>query len=496
MGYIPSYGNTAPYTGMVYHDANKNRSTVDIGANSWQIRPAYYDRNALVQAARKHTFTNIAPSKMIEKNSGKKLECYFYPRLIDDRNKAMVGIDAQGTMYEGGNFYGSSRDISTMLSRMPVLGEAPGDVNRVGISRTIVSGRISLYGFDMELTRDAMLFDSDERFYARSSELLHDAAADLYEDMLTIDLIHNCGTTIYAGSEGSANKVGTMSYSTLQQASMLADKLEISYDTDFVFGSQNTDTKTISNGWLAYTSPAVINMLEMMKHPVNQNETAFVPVQQYGAATNTLPNEAGSIKNFRFIRVPKMPVYGTKGPDISAQPYLSKYAAAWPTSASAGQEIHAILIFDKNAWATIGIKDVNTGASKFTVYAKRPGAESAGFDNKYGLKGYQAICWDYGFIALRPDQMIRILTTIGDPNAAYDATALVENMKKAEKLFQDYINGTYRLTETAIDELGIRPPKALNNPTLEKKETVKKTEDAILNAIEGSVSGNTPASSK
>ena len=77
----------------------------DIGS---QINTSYYDRKALIDAARKMYFSPLASSRSMPKHYGKTLKLFYYIPLLDDRNINNQGIDAAGATIVNGNLYGSN----------------------------------------------------------------------------------------------------------------------------------------------------------------------------------------------------------------------------------------------------------------------------------------------------------------------------------------------------------------------------------------------------
>lgn len=69
-------------------------------------------------------FTPLADVTSMPKHFGKTIKVYHYVPLLDDRNVNDQGLDASGATIANGNLYGSSRDIGTITSRMPLLAKS------------------------------------------------------------------------------------------------------------------------------------------------------------------------------------------------------------------------------------------------------------------------------------------------------------------------------------------------------------------------------------
>ncbi|MCH9665512.1 MAG: N4-gp56 family major capsid protein [Gammaproteobacteria bacterium] len=163
-----------------------------------QIHPTYHIRKALKQVRRTDFFQQMADTMTMPKNSGKEVEMFEYYPILDDRNINDQGIDATGAVYEGGNLYGTSRDIGKITAYMPHLSETGGRVNRVGMTRITRKSGIRKCGLFIEYSRDTDDFDTDPNLMTiRTTELMQ-MANDIVEDLLQKDLLAAAGITLYA----------------------------------------------------------------------------------------------------------------------------------------------------------------------------------------------------------------------------------------------------------------------------------------------------------
>lgn len=82
----------------IYNDpANSAESTVGP-----QIRTDYFERKALVEAAKEAYFGQMADVVSMPKNMGKTIKRYHYLPILDDRNLNDQGIDAAGVSLQAG----------------------------------------------------------------------------------------------------------------------------------------------------------------------------------------------------------------------------------------------------------------------------------------------------------------------------------------------------------------------------------------------------------
>ena len=96
------------------------------GNGSNQMNTFFYQRKALIEAAKDMYFSPLAETTNMPKNMGKTIKVYHYIPLLDDRNVNDQGLDASGATLVNGNLYGSSRDVGAISGKMPTLTEVGG----------------------------------------------------------------------------------------------------------------------------------------------------------------------------------------------------------------------------------------------------------------------------------------------------------------------------------------------------------------------------------
>lgn len=70
-----------------------------------QINTQYYEKMALIEAAKEQYFSQLADVTSMPKNMGKKIKRYHYIPLLDDANLNDQGIDAAGATILGTDYY-------------------------------------------------------------------------------------------------------------------------------------------------------------------------------------------------------------------------------------------------------------------------------------------------------------------------------------------------------------------------------------------------------
>ena len=405
-----------------------------------QARTDYYYKRAIIAIRDKQYFMPLASVRGMPKHMGKKIKQDVYVPLLDVLNVSDQGIDAAGTALtngtwsawnssgvlqsttevsrvaaaaaagaggevalNGGNIYGSSKDTGTITSKIPALTENGGRVNRVGFTRTQITGDLYKRGFFTEYTQESMDFDSDSELLMHITEEALVGANEITEAELQADLITNAtanGTAYYMGGTTKLTVDEVVTYTDLMNLSIALDNNKTPKQTKIITGSRMIDTKTINGGRVMYIGsdliPIVRAMVDLHSNP------AFVSVEKYAAASSTIMNgEIGSVDQFRLVVVPEMQ-YDENG---------GAAAADVAGTGDNGADIYPMLVVGDDAFTTIGFQ-TDGKSVKFSINHKAPGKEIASLDDPYGEVGFYAIKWYYGFMALRPERLGIIWTAL------------------------------------------------------------------------------------
>lgn len=387
------------------------QSSIDLGANSEQMRTFFVLKDALIEAAKDQYFTQLSKSEHMPPNYGKTMRVTEYIPLLDDRNVNDQGIDAQGAYIQNGNLYGSSKDIGKITSKLPEMNEAGGRVNRVGFTRQFREGSLVEYGFFFELTKDAIQFDSDVKLKQHLARELLNGASQMSEGILQMDLLAAAGSHVYAGAAVSKETItgeGTtpsiLSYEDFENADLILTENRTPRNTKIITGSRNIDTRVVNAARFAYHGTEVRKLLTKMKDPFNNQ--AFIAVAKYGAAVEPVRGEHGAIDAIRFIEVPEMFHWAGVGADATAA------GAAFRSSNTGGgnkYNVYPVMIVGSESFVTIGFQTDGKQA-KFNIITKMPSSDTASHADPYGKTGFSSITWYYGFLGLRPERILVMYT--------------------------------------------------------------------------------------
>lgn len=388
--------------GLNYNAPNVTPSTIDKGGNSSQMNIFFYLKKAIIQARKEQYFIPLASSIDMPKNYGKTVKIYEYIPLLDDRNKNDQGIDANGTVIADGNLYGSSKDIGTITSKLPLLTENGGRVNRVGFTRVTREGSLRQLGFFYEFTADTLNFDSDAELASHLARELLNGATEIVEDILQKDLISAAGVTVYPGAATAIAEVtgegatpDVLNYNSLMRADQILTDNRCPKNTKVITGSRLIDTKTLPACRIAYIGSELVPVLKGMRDLFGNK--AFIEVQHYADATTPLNGEIGSIDNIRFIQVPEMLHMAGQGATVAANPGYRVTGTNY--------DVYPVLIVGDDSFSCIGFQ---TDGSKlnFDIITKNPGREQANRNDPYGLTGFSSIKFWYGFLCKRPERIL------------------------------------------------------------------------------------------
>jgi len=272
---------------------------------------------------------------------------------------------------------------------LPALTENGGRVNRVGFTRTQITGSLIKQGFFTEYTQESLDFDSDSELMSHITEEMMVGATELTEAQLQKDLINTAtssGTVQYPGTVTTkATVAAAADYDDLMTLSIALDNNKTPRTTKIISGSRMTDTKTIQGGRVMYIGPDLIPLVRKMTDISGSGVgSGFVGVEKYADATTIMNGEIGSVDQFRFVVVPEM-LHSEKGGASDAA-------------------IYPMLCVGDGSFTTIGFQ-TDGKSLKFTTTHKKPGKETADVNDPYGEKGFYSIKWYYGFMALRPERL-------------------------------------------------------------------------------------------
>lgn len=372
-----------------------------------QIRTDHYQKKALIEARRKQYFTQLADVTSMPKHFGKKIKKYHYLPLLDDRNNNNQGLDASGATIADGNLYGSSKDVGTIVGKLPTLTENGGRVNRVGFSRIEIEADLEKLGFFDEYTQESMDFDSDSELRMHINREMINGAVEMSEDALQIDLLNGTGVVMYGGDATQDSEVtgengatiSEVSYDDLVKLSTILDDNRTPKQTKIITGTRMIDTKVVNAARYMYVGSELRQTLERMVD--YHNERAFVSVEHYAAAGNIAMGEEGKISDFRVIINTEMMHWEGAG---AAETTNDGYYAT-----GGNYDIFPMLVVGDESFTTVGFQ-TNGKNVKFKIFHKAPGEGQADTQDPFGEKGFMAIKWYYATMILRPERLAVIKT--------------------------------------------------------------------------------------
>jgi len=303
---------------------------------------------------------------------------------------------------QGGNLYGSSKDPGVIIGKMPSLTEHGGRVNRVGHKRIDLEGSIEKQGFFDEYTQESLDFDTDEDLMMHITREMVNAATEMTEDRLQIDLLNSAGVVRYAGTATSTATVADddiVSYGDLLRLSIELDQNRTPKQTKMFTGTRMVDTKTVAACRILYIGSELVPTLKAMVDSFSN--AAFIPVQHYAGGGTVMNGEIGTIDNFRIVVVPEMVAYagaGVAGTNTSE---------VYETNAKV--DVFPMLCVGSESFSTIGFQ-TDGQTVKFKITHKKPGEATADRNDPYGETGFMSIKWYYGFLLERPERIAKILT--------------------------------------------------------------------------------------
>lgn len=366
-----------------------------------QMNTYFWDRESLIEMQKEQYFTQMSGTTKMPKHFGKTIKKYHWMPILDDRNQNDQGLDASGASYSNGNLYGSSKDVGTIVGKLPVVGETGGRVNRVGFTRISIEASITKLGFFDEFTQDSVDFDTEEDILKHFRREMMYAANEISEDALQIDLLNAAGVIRFGGvatqdSEmtGEGADISVVDYDDFMRLAIDLRNNRTPIKTSIITGSRLTDTKVISDGYPLYVGTEMLPTIKKMVDPFGNQ--AFIPVQHYAAAGTIMRGEVGTIDQFRIIVVPEMMGWeGVGAAETANEGYL----------ASGGKyNVYPLLAIGGGSFTTIGFQS-DGKTNKFKINTTLPGEKAADRTDPYGEIGFTSIKWWYGTLIERPERI-------------------------------------------------------------------------------------------
>lgn len=300
-----------------------------------------------------------------------------------------------------GNLYGSSKDIGTIVGKLPALSESGGRVNRVGFKRKDLEGTFEKFGFFDEYTKDSVDFDTDDGLMEHINREMLNGANEITEDALQIDLLNSAGVIRYAGAalqNSTMDATSLVSYGDIMRLGIDLDNNRTPKTTTVITGTRMIDTKTLPSGRIMYIGSELLPTIKAMKDL--HNLPAFIPVEKYAAGGTTVTGEEGSVDKFRVVVVPEMLKWAGAGAAAADATFYSN---------GAFYDVFPMLVVGEASFTTISFQTDGKGV-KFNIIHKAPGEATADRNDPYGQTGFMSILWFYGFMVLRPERIGLIKT--------------------------------------------------------------------------------------
>lgn len=306
-------------------------------------------------------------------------------------------IEEGPAVNRSGNLFGSSKDIGTIVDKLPTISETGGRVNRVGFTRLTIEASMENFGFFEEYTEDSVNFDNDADLMQHISRETLRGANELTEGMLQIDLLNGANVVFYGGTATSTGEItgntgstaSELTYDILERVEVTLNHNRCPKDTNIITGSRMIDTRTIAASRYAYIGAELRGTLLRMKN--FHDKPAFIPIQQYGEAGKIATGEIGAIGHFRFIEVPEMYHWEGAGAAVTTN--------AGFLEGNGKYNVYPMLIVGSDSFTTIGFQTDGEN-TKFRIINRKPGSTAAGRDDPYGKVGFYSIQWWYGAMML------------------------------------------------------------------------------------------------
>lgn len=420
---------------MKFNEGGYQNSTSSIGT---QFNEKFWSKVAVKAARRYMVFSQLGDSMIQPKNYGDTIVKYAEIPLIHQLNVNDQGIDANGAVliknkwyaydvngamignaggYDtktdaqavvgcasiksgNGNMWGGDSDIAVIKGSFPVLNEEGGKVNAVGMTRQMLSAKITEFGFHIPFTQKMLDMDTEPALLARLSQEAGLAQGEIREKQIAVALLS--ASEVNRICAGAASSIGTITSTDVvdfQDIRGMETSLKLARvpkQTKIIDGSTNIGTTVIGAGYVAYAGQELYPTLEDMTYNGIQ---VWKPVESYAAAGTLMEHEIGKISHTRFVEVMEMPKYAGQGAVVGAgdADKDNRYIT------NGKYDVFPILYVGTDSFGTVGFEGdvarVNTIMPKADAY-----------NDPYGKKGAVAISWYFGLLVYRPERLRQIVT--------------------------------------------------------------------------------------
>jgi len=319
--------------------------------------------------------------------------------------------DTVPAVMSASNMYGSSKDVGTVAGKLPRLDEAGGQKNKVGGTRMELEGSFERFGFYRTWTKDSLDFDTDAELQMHQTREMMNAAHEITEDAIQIDLLNGAGLIRFAGDAtsvaeltGETGSVDLVTYDDLMRLSIDLDNNRCDKDTKIIIGSRLNDTKTIRATRILYIGSELQPMCERMAGIDGVAGSAFISIEKYASHGSTITGEIGKIGGFTIVVAQEMMHWEGVGASVTTNDGYRETGGNY--------DVFPMLVVGNDSYNTIGFQS-DGKSSKFTIINKMPGKDMADLNDPYGLTGLSSITWFYGSLIVRPER-IAVVKTVAE----------------------------------------------------------------------------------
>ncbi|WP_406043168.1 N4-gp56 family major capsid protein [Succinimonas sp.] len=394
-------------------------NTNDIGTVKEQLINDYLIRKAMIDVSKTQTFSKLATQRNLA-HDNRKLRQYVWTPLLHDQNIKDQGIDANGVYYEGGDMFGSPKDISTIAGRLPKDIASNGKYNRVGYNKEMQEmENLNTLRFCVEdvIFYGGSLFDFIMHMYEGAIR----GASNIVENTLQQKLLNGAGVHYFCGG-ASFNGAMTnhkgydceLTYEDLLNIGKILINNRVPKTYTMYTGSQNTNPHTVTGCWTIYCQPemkqTLMNITDLFNRP------AFIPVEKYATGVNIIEGEIGRILDFRFVEVQGMLRWENAGASINISKAVPVSGTEGQGRCESAQETRINNTYINNGSRYTVFPLLIVGEDSFVNVNFRNGKNC--YQIRYGLakddpfrnRHWCSIEWQNGTLITRPERLICIHT--------------------------------------------------------------------------------------
>lgn len=314
-----------------------------------------------------------------------------------------------GSIRNGNNSYLVEKDALTPIP------ETGGQMNEVGGTSKLVSGKVDIYGANSKYTVKSTKLDSRVKLIGRTIQDLGRYRKEAQEgqaraSIISASEVNRLLASTTATTPSELDGADVLTYEVFEAWEQDIQNAEIPLQTMIVSGSTKIDTKVVDGAYIVYIAKELVPTLRKIQGP--DNTSVWIPAAQYKYGSmkedfDGLKGEVGSLEGlpFRFVVVQDMPTYKGQGEEVGGVGDAgSATAQAMAYKTNGYYDVFPLVVVGDDAYTTLSYGWANVNARHI-----KPTSDI--HNDIYATRGGVVTQWSYGFLCYRPERIRQLAAT-------------------------------------------------------------------------------------